>query len=48
MCAAEWNKDYPLHIEQREKERFGLIESFMTTAYNALRKHSPETMEERQ
>jgi hypothetical protein len=46
MCAADWNKDYPLHIEQREKERLnGLIENYITLAYNALRKHSPEVME---
>lgn len=45
MCAADWNTDYALHIEQREKERFGLIENFMTITFNALRKHSPETME---
>jgi hypothetical protein len=46
MAPAAWQLDYAIHVEQREKERFGIIEGFMTTAYNALRKHSPETMEE--
>jgi hypothetical protein len=30
--------------DRRSKERFGFIDQCMTITYNALRKHSPETM----
>lgn len=46
MAPADWNQQYPLHIEQREKERIGIIEGFMTITYNALRKHDPKVMGE--
>jgi hypothetical protein len=46
MCVSEWNVEYPLHIERRERDRVQtMIESFFTITYNAMRKHCPETMQ---
>jgi hypothetical protein len=46
MCVSDWNKEYPLHIEQRSKERAAaMIESYITITYNAMRKHCPEVMQ---
>jgi len=32
--------------DRRKRERFGIIEEFMTITYNAMRRHMPETMDE--
>jgi hypothetical protein len=34
----------PTTGDRRSRERFGFIDQCMTITYNALRKHSPETM----
>jgi hypothetical protein len=46
MCVSEWNVEYPLHIERRDKERLGtMMEGFFTLTYNVLRKHDPQCMQ---
>jgi hypothetical protein len=32
--------------DRRSRERYGLIDNYTTLAYNALRRHMPETMDE--